>query len=187
MNKLKVYIAGKVSPKSVLGRHDWRDDFCTQLAKLSGSEIVNLDPTKSYDDFDLDENNPMLMFGRDCFMIKSADLVIVNLTDDVSVGGSQEMLIAKYYNKPLIAIAPKGGKFFKSEKEIQGKIYKDWVHPFVVIPCDSFVEDINGVADFIKNLFLKSDHQVKGISVIDDAVKYYMKHHYEDDLFLHDI
>jgi len=187
MKKLKVYIAGKVSPNSVFGRHDWRDEFCAKLAELSGFGFVNLDPTKSHDEFALDENNTMLIFGRDCFMIKSADLVIVNLTDDISVGGSQEMLIAKYYHKPLIGIAPKGGKFFKEEKEILGKIYKNWVHPFVSIPCDIVVEDINGAADFIKNFFSKPDNSVKGIEVLDESLEYYKDHHHENDQFLHNL
>ncbi|OIO50030.1 MAG: hypothetical protein CO042_03360 [Parcubacteria group bacterium CG_4_9_14_0_2_um_filter_41_8] len=185
MKKLKVYIAGKVSPNSVFGRHDWRDEFCAKLAELSGFEFINLDPTKTHDDFNLDENNDKLIFGRDCFMIKSADLVIVNLTDDISVGGSQEMLIAKYYHKLLIGIAPKNGKFCKDEKEILSKIYKNWIHPFVSIPCDIIVEDINGVADFIKNFFLKPDKFVKSIEVLDESLQYYKDNHHKDDQFLH--
>jgi len=187
MKKLKLYIAGKVSPNSVFGRHDWRDEFCSKLAELSGFEFANLDPTKSHEDFDLDENNGKLIFGRDCFLIKSADLIIVNLTDDISVGGSQEMLIAKYYQKPLIGIASKGGKFFKEEKEILGKIYKNWTHPFVSVPCDTVVENINEVADFIKNFFSKPENSVKDMEVLDKALKYYKEHHHKDDQFLHNL
>lgn len=187
MKKLKIYLAGKVSPNSVLGRHDWRDEFCAKLTELSDFDIINLDPTKSHDDFNLDENNSMLMLGRDCFMIKSADLVIVNLTDDISVGGSQEMLIAKYYGKPLIGIAPKEGKFFKSEKEILGKTYKNWIHPFVSVPCDAVVEDIKDAADFIRNFFSKPGNSVKDITILDEALKYYLKHHHEKDQFLHNL
>ncbi|MDD2656638.1 MAG: hypothetical protein PHQ18_03685 [Patescibacteria group bacterium] len=187
MKKFKVYIAGKVSPDSVFGRHDWRDGFCMKLSELSGFEFINLDPTKSEGEFDLDENNSKLIFGRDCFMIKSADLVIVNLTDDISVGGSQEMLIAKYYHKPLIGIAPKGGKFFKDEKEIIGKIYKNWIHPFVAVPCDAVVEDINEVANFIKESFSKSDNFVKGIEIMDETLIYYEKYHHKNDQMLQDM
>lgn len=187
MKKLKVYIAGKVSPDSVFGRHDWRDEFCTTLTELSGFEFVNLDPTKSQDNFNLDENNDLLIFGRDCFMIKSADVVIVNLTDDISVGGSQEMLIAKYYKKPLVGIAPKGGKFYKEEKEILGRVYKNWKHAFVSVPCDQVVEDITGVANFIKDFFSHSDIVPKGIEILDEAVNYYKDNHYKDDSFLHNL
>jgi hypothetical protein len=187
MKKLKVYIAGKVSPNSVFGRHDWRDEFCKVLSELSGTELINLDPTKYDDGFDLDENNDKLIFGRDCFMIKSADLVIVNLTDDISVGGSQEMLIAKYYKKPLIGIAPRGGKFYRDEKEIRGKIYKNYINPFVSIPCDVVVEDVNGAATFIKDPLLKTDISVKDIKVLDEAVQYYKDFHHNNDKFLHNL
>jgi len=188
MKKLKIYIAGKVSPSSSVGdRHDWRDDFCEKLTKLSGFKINNLDPMKKQDDFNLDENDSKLVFGRDCFMIKSADLIIVNLTNDISVGGSQEMLIAKYYQKPLIGIALKEGKFFKSEKDILGKTYKNWVHPFVSVSCDAVVEDLNEAADFIKNFFSKPDNIVKNISVIDESLIYYQKHHHKNDQFLHNL
>ncbi len=187
MKILKIYIAGKVSPNSVFGRHDWRDGFCEELVKLSGFEFVNLDPTKSHDGFNLDENNDRLIFGRDCFMIKTADLVIVNLTNDISVGGSQEMLIAKYYQKPLIGIAPKEGKFYKSKKEILGKTYEDWIHPFVKISCDELVEDINGVAGFVKDYFSNFNNSAKGIEVLEEALLYYKKHHHENDKFLHNL
>ncbi len=187
MKKLKVYIAGKVSPDSVFGRHDWRDEFCTKLTELSGFDFVNLDPTKANENFNLDENNDLLIFGRDCFMIKSADLVIVNLTDDISVGGSQEMLIAKYYKKPLVGIAPKGGKFYKEEKEILGKVYKNWKHPFVSVPCDTIVEDISGVVEFIKDFFSQANPSPKDIAILDEALKYYEEHHHKDDTFLHNL
>jgi len=56
MEKLKIYIAGKVSPNSVFGRYDWRDNFCQKLSESSGFEFINLDPNKSQEGFDLDEN-----------------------------------------------------------------------------------------------------------------------------------
>lgn len=185
MKKIKIYIAGKISPNSVFGKSDWRDGFCLELKKLSGFDIINLDPTKSNNDFDLDNNNPSLIFGRNCFMIKSADLVVVNLTDDISVGGSQEMLIAKYYHKPLVGIAPKGGKFSKTEKEIFGRTYKEWTEPFVLVPCDKVVESIEGVAELIKNNF--SNIKSKNINVIDESVKYYKNNFFKDDKYLDDL
>jgi len=181
---LKIYIAGKVSPNSVFGTHNWRDNFCIELSQKSGFNIINLDPTKSHDGFVLDEKNSKLIFGRDCFMIEKADLVVVYLTDDISVGGSQEMLIAKYYEKPLIGIAPKEGKFNKKKKEILGVVYKDWVHPFVSVPCDTVTESIDGAASFIKNFFLESPQAVKGLSIIDESVEYYKKEYHHLDRFL---
>lgn len=187
IEKIKVYIAGKISPSSVFGTHDWRDNFCANLSEKSGLKIVNLDPTKSQSEFNLDENDSELIFGRDCFMIKSSDLVIVYLTDDISVGGSQEMLLAKYYNKPLIGIAPQDGKFNRKEKEILGKVYKNWIHPFVKITCDIVVEDISDAAIFIKEFFLSPEQTstVKDMSIIDNSVNYYEEKFYHLDKLLH--
>lgn len=179
---IKVYVAGKVSPNSHFQRHDWREDFCEELSKKSGLEIINLDPTKSSSNFNLDESDSRLIFGRDCFMIKSADLVMVHLTDDISVGGSQEMLIAKYFGKPLIGIAPLNGKFRKKTKTIRGRTFENWTHPFVNIPCDEIVQNIDDAADCLKHFISANDvKSVKNISIIDKAIEYYENNHYHAD------
>lgn len=185
MIKIKLYIAGKVSPDSVFGTHAWRDAFCTELQQKSGYEIVNLDPKKSSKDFDLNEKDYKLIVGRDCFMINMADLVVVNLTDDISVGGSQEMLIAKYFKKPLIGIAPKEGKFNKEETEILGRKYRDYIHPFVAIPCDRVLQNIDELADVIRKEYKELIRNPKTISVLDDALNYYQSHFHDKDLILH--
>jgi len=169
--RLKVYVAGKVSSNSVFGTHDWRDKFCKELSLKSGIEIVNLDPVRYEIDFDVDHKDSKFIVGKDYFLIKESDVVIVNLTDDISVGGSQEMLIAKYYKKPLIGIAPKGGKFNKTEKEILGKIYKYYIDPFVSVSCDRVGENLEQVAGFLKEFF--SPDKIKSISILDDSLEYY--------------
>lgn len=169
---VKVYVSGKVSPNSVFGTHEWRDEFCKELSKKSGLNIINLDPVKDESEKKLNQKDSKLIVGKDCFLIKEADIVIVNLTDDISVGGSQEMLIAKYYKKPLIGLAPRGGKFNKSEKEILGKIYRDWKDSFVSIACDVIVENMDQLADSVKKLS-RGKNKIKDISVLDDCLRYY--------------
>jgi len=97
------------------------------------------------------------------------------------------MLIAKYYNKPLIGIAPKGGKFSKEKKESFGGTYKNWVDQFVSVPCDAVVEDISETADFIKKFFSKPNNSIKGIAILDQSLKYYKKHHYKNDELLRNL
>lgn len=182
MNRLKVYIAGKVSPTSVFGTHDWREGLCSRLMELTGIEFVNLDPTKSYLGFDLNEKDSRLIFGRDCFMIRESDLVIVNLTDDISVGGSQEMLIAKYYGRPLVGIAPWGGKFRQREKEILGKTYQDYTNPFVGVPCDAVVADMEELAQWIQDEFPRCS--ATSLSILDDCLDYYVNQHARRDSYV---
>ncbi|MBI2583952.1 MAG: hypothetical protein HYW25_04760 [Candidatus Aenigmarchaeota archaeon] len=177
MRAIKVYIAGKVSANSIFKTSFWRDEFCKELEKKAGVKFTNLDPTSRKEmPFD-----PVMVFGRDAFLIKSSDLVIVNLTDDISVGGSQEMLIAKYFNKPLLGIARKGGKFADPDHNDFGRII-DFIHPFVKVPCDAIVHDIEGAAEWIKNS-LKKIKKPKGIDCIDDSLRYYLKNFFAKDEF----
>jgi nucleoside 2-deoxyribosyltransferase len=170
--KLKVYVAGKVSPSSSLGTSCWRDGFCRELSEKSGIEIINLDPTKG----DIDQNDAELVVGRCCRMIREADIVIANLTDDISVGGSQEMLIAKRFEKPLIGIAPRGGKFNKESKEMFGRVYADYLDPFVKVACDAVAEDIDGCARLVKEI-AHGQRKAKGLDALDRALEYYERRH----------
>jgi len=160
MKRLKVYVAGKVSKESIFGTHHWRNDFITELEKLSGLELEHLDPTK----IKVDQNNPELVFGKDAKLISRADVVIVYLSDDISVGGSQEILIAKYFKKPVIGLAPRGGKFNGASKELFGQKIEDYKDPFVFTTCDVVCPDMNGVAVALKNL---GKIKPKGIDIID--------------------
>src|SRR3989338_5891113 len=169
---LKIYVAGKVSPNSVFGTHDWRDTFCRVLEEKTGLSLYNLDPTKTPKITEWDENDSTLVFGRDCFMISQADIVVVYLTDDISVGGSQEMLIAKYFQKPLIGLAPLNGKFNKDQKEIGGRQYINWKDPFVATTCDRIAGNIDEVALAISD-FLASSYKSKDVSIITQNMEYY--------------
>ncbi|MFA6512326.1 MAG: hypothetical protein WCV86_04360 [Patescibacteria group bacterium] len=183
--QLKLYIAGKVSPNSHFGTHDWRDAFCVELEKKTGLEIKNLDPAKSQSDLFLDENNSKLMVGRDSYMIRMADVILVNLTDDISVGGSHDMLIAKYYKKYLIGLAPKEGKFNKSVTTLGEREYKNWIHPFVLETCDALVEDIDQLAVCLKEFIEVPPTEIKDIDIFEQARQYYEEKFYPDDTFLH--
>ncbi len=167
MKKIKLYIAGKVNPKSVFKTHNWRDDFCNEISNLSDIEIENLDPTKGK----VNPANSKELFGYCSYLIKKSDIVIVNLTDDISIGGSQEMLIAKYFNKPLIGLAPIGGKFNVKEKIIQGKSYENYKNPFVEIPCDLFAENITDIVDYLKKF--NENTPIKTLKIIDESIDYF--------------
>src|SRR4051812_11321669 len=104
---LKIYIAGRMTKHSHFSDHNWRDEFLEEISRLTGLKFISFDPTnasKNYSDLEM-------VFGSDAHMISQIDVLVVYLSDDISVGGSQEILIAKYFNKPVIALAPKGGQF----------------------------------------------------------------------------
>ncbi len=162
-NSIKLYIAGKVSKESFFGTHYWRDDFCKILEELSGYTFDLLDPTK----VDIDQFSPEAVFKADCRMISEADLFIVYLSDDISVGGSQEILIAKYFKKPVIGLAPYGGKFNGGRKELFGKTIEDYKDPFVFSTCDYVCGTVDEVAATIKQALTTVP---KTFTIFDEAI-----------------
>jgi hypothetical protein len=161
---MKVYIAGKVSKDSSFGGHHWRDDFCAKLSELSGFELENLDPLEK----EAGLTDAKDIFAKDCQLIAQCDVFIVYLSDDISVGGSQEMLIARYLNKPVLGLAPTGGKFNGSSREMLGTYIENYQDPFVFSTCDVVCGSIEELAEA-----LKTADQVtsSGLSIIDDAIE----------------
>lgn len=172
-----MYVAGKISKNSVFGTHHWRDDFLRDLAQLSGIALTNIDPTKT----GVDQGDPFAAFGADAFMISRSDMVIVYLSDDISVGGSQEILIAKYFQKPVFGLAPLGGKFNGSTKEYFGKNVENYRDPFVFSTCDAVCADMPALAAALQNL---SALQPKGIGLIDDYRQAFEREHLEHNEYL---
>ncbi len=159
----KIYIAGKVSKNSIFGTHHWRDEFCTKLQELSGVTLKNLDPTK----ISGDQGDYKKVFAGCCQMIAEADVMVVYLSDDISIGGSQEILIAQYLNKPVIGLAPHGGKFNGSTKEYFGQVVRNYKDPFVFSTCDVVAETVEDVAEALKRY--KQIHP-RGITLISEAL-----------------
>ncbi|MDQ3064985.1 MAG: hypothetical protein M3Q36_01815 [bacterium] len=165
MSKLKIYIAGKVSKDSIFNTHHWRDDFCDQLSTLSGVALENLDPMK----IEEDPTDTFAIFAKDCKLIKDSDVVMVYLSDDISVGGSQEILIAKYLGKPVIGFAPWGGKFNGASREMHGQHIEHYKDPFVFTTCDVVCGTIDEVAEALKSV---NAINPKKINIIDEALAY---------------
>ena len=164
---MKIYIAGKISKDSVFGTHDWRDSFCETVEKLSGIKLENLDPTK----VGMNQNDPQLVFGGDSYLISQCDVLIVYLSDDISIGGSQEILIAKYFKKPVIGLSRFGGKFNGSDKEYYGKLVKNYKDPFVFTTCDLVCKTVDEVAESLKAL---STISPKSLDIIPESIQYYL-------------
>lgn len=167
ISNMKVYVAGKISKDSTFGTHDWRGNFCAELSKLSGLSIENIDPTKS----GVDQSDPKLVFGCDSYLISKCDVMIVYLSDDISIGGSQEILIAKYFKIPVIGLARVGGKFNGSDKEYFGKIVRDYKDPFVFTSCDVVCATIEDTAKSLEQI---KTIQLKSLDIIPDAIRYYL-------------
>jgi nucleoside 2-deoxyribosyltransferase len=163
MQKLNVYIAGKVSKDSVFGKHHWREEFCLKLETLSGLRLANLDPLAAPET----GLSAQEIFAKDCQMINKADVFIVYLSDDISVGGSQEILIARYLRKPIIGFAPLGGKFNGARREMPGQVIEDYKDPFVFATCDIVCGNLIEVGNALQTI---DDVVPSGMRIIDEAV-----------------
>lgn len=126
-------------------------------------KLENLDPLK--DEAGLTE--PKQIFAKDCRLIKQADTFIVYLSDDISVGGSQEILIARYLKKPVIGYAPFGGKFNGCRKEMLGTVIENYQDPFVFSTCDVVCGTLEEVADTLQRA---SGLHSRGLVIIDEAL-----------------
>lgn len=143
----QLYIAGKISKESSFGKHHWRDEFCQKLEELNGMKLTHLDPLAGEGSV----MTPQEIFKKDCELIAACDVFVIFLSNDISVGGSQEILIARYYNKPVIAYAPYGGKFNNATREMFGKTVNDYKDPFVFSTCNKVCGTIEEVAAVLKN------------------------------------
>lgn len=171
MKPINIFIAGNMAANPFYKDPNWRSEVYKELDKYIESEIINIDPIDPH----VHEDDPQFVFGQDCYLIKNSDIVIVYLTDDISVGASQEMLIAKFFGKHLIGIAPLGGKFSQTSKELLGKIYNNWKHPFVEVVCDAVVGTVKEAAELIKSFTPQKNGVSKNIDVIDESINYYLE------------
>ena len=144
---------------------NWRLRYKTALQKHF--EAVFIDPFDHHKF--VDENDALLVFGTDCNNIKTSDLVVVNAENKLGAGTSQEMVVAKYFRKPVLTVLPKDTHHRRSNLTFGPYHVKDWVHPFVFAFSDFIIEDIKEV-EKLKDKLLNS--KVKTISIIDEAIEY---------------
>ncbi len=160
----KIYLAGSVPKGDTEAKDfiDWRKTYARELEKII-EKVEIIDP---FDRGEFDESNFLAVFGTDCRHIKNCDLVIAN--DEGSgfgVGAAQELVIAKYFKKPVITILPKATHHRRLNLVFRGQLIEDWIHPFVYAFSDLILEDIKALAgiDFAKI-------KIKDISIIDHSI-----------------
>ncbi len=161
---MKIYLAGKV-PKGkdeAENFDDWRKRYQQVLQKFFEAEFI--DPY----DRQLDESDFLSVVGIDCKHIKESDLVIVNSEQKLGAGTAQELVIAKYFKKPVVAVLPKNTHHRRSNLVFGKKLVEDWIHPFIFTFSDFILEEI-GEIEKIKDKIFRS--KIKDISIIDEVIK----------------
>lgn len=162
----KIYLAGSV-PKGEeeLDKFvNWREGYEKVLEKFFDCKCI--DPFAR----DLNEEDLTAVFGFDCEHIQNCDFLVVNASERLGVGTSQEMVIAKYFEKPVVTVLPKETYQRRTNVEINGKLVKEWIHPFLKAFSDFIIEDIEEIEQ-IKNDILSG--KTKTLSVIDESIEYF--------------
>ncbi len=160
------------SPKGDEVRKNWQDwkiKYQQELSKLDGVEFF-------YGDQWLDETRPFITFGHDSDMVKNSDLVVVNAEEKLGAGTAQEILIAKYFSKPVVVVLPKNSAHRKSDIIFNGELITDWIHPFIHSTSDCIVENIGQAVEWISEYQSHpTTKKIKSIKIIDEAIEQYNK------------
>ncbi len=171
-NKIKITILGKV-PKGDHAREsffDWRKEYIEKIKKaLPEASVFHGDNIQ-------DDVGPELVVGHDLWTVKNADVVIVDAREKIGAGTAQEMLMAKYFKKPLIAIIPPDTHHRRSNVTFNGVLIKDWVHPFLEVTSDHIVSDIDEAILWAQDYLTgKIKKPIKSISVFEKAIDRFEK------------
>lgn len=167
MNKLKVALLGSL-PKGDEARKDWVDWKAEYVEKISAAI-----PEARFLHGDLISDNagPEAVVGHDLWLIKNADIIVVHAASKIGAGTAQEMVLAKYFHKPVISIVPKDTHHRRSNVVFHGVTIEDWIHPFIYVASDCIAESIAEGIGWTQHFLEHQDAVViKTITAFDEAV-----------------
>ncbi len=180
MKPIMIYLAGKVpkSDEELKNYSDWRKEFEIAVKKDTGCGIICLDPSHVH--FDIADIYGV--FGRDVYMVKQSDFIVIDARERIGPGTAQEMLIAKYFKKPVVTILPKNSHYWKDTK-IRDKEAKAWMNPFIAATSDIIAESVEDAAKKIAGCIKNNENAcAKSITLLDDAIKYYTSNILQKDI-----
>jgi len=168
---MKVAILGSI-PKGDEARKtwvDWKTEYVNKIREVL-PKIEILDGDKISDNVGAE-----LVVGHDLNMVKSADLIIVDAQKKIGAGTAQEIVIAKYFKKPVVLAIPPETHYRRSGVVFDGEPMEEWIHPFLKIASDYIADSINDAVIWAKEYFSNRDKiAVKDFSVYTDAIDKYM-------------
>ncbi len=164
---MKIYLAGSVPKGNEEAKNfdNWRAKYQEILQKHF--KAIFVDPYNR----SLDESDFLLVFGADCNHVKTSDLIIVNAETRMGVGTAQEMVIAKYFKKPVVTVLPKNTHHRRSNVVFGSRDVQDWIHPFLHTLSDFVIEKIEDIENIKDKVF----SEVKTITVIDKGIEHFLK------------
>jgi len=154
---------------------DWKPEYVEKIvALLPGAEILHGDAIS-------DNVGAELVVGHDLALVKEADLVVVDARAKIGAGTAQEMVIAKYFGKPVVVVIPPGTHHRRSNVVFDGQTMEDWIHPFLKISSDYVASSVDDAVKWVEKFFKDSaEFKVKDLSVFEQAIarfEAYKKNH----------
>lgn len=140
----RIYLAGSFDNDI-----DWRNNFRIKLKNKFKDEVIGISPFERQ----LNENNPLDKVGHDMFCVQNSDLILVNaIKSKITMGTAQEIILAKYWNKPVIIITDEeSGIKFPQRMSKNGVEMKNYIHPFAFNFSDTIVDDYEKAIDLIQD------------------------------------
>jgi len=138
MNKIKVYLAGKMSGLSFEEMNNWRET-ATKMFNHYSDKIHTENPCKYYN-FEIDINtytqNEVKEF--DLWLVKNSDIVLVNLDFPDSIGTAIEMHMSHdEWNIPVIGFGT-----------------RENVHPWMLLSLTKLCETMEDAIDHILKFYV---------------------------------
>lgn len=95
--------------------------------------------------------------------------MIVHAPFKIGAGTAQEMVLAKSFQKPLIAIIPMNTHHRRSNVVFHEVTIEDWIHPFLVVASDYIAENIEEAIVWVQEFF-KKPTPTKTLAVFDKTI-----------------
>jgi|SRR3989344_7620736 len=159
---MKIILLGSI-PKGDEVRKNWSDWKTEYIEKIS-KDIP--DAQFLHGDLISDKEGAEVVVGHDLYLIRNCDIAIVHATSKIGAGTAQEILMAKQFKKPVVAIIPKDTHHRKSNIVFHGTLIEDFINPFLYMSTDYVADSIEDAIQWLKN-YRKNP---KSISIKDFSV-----------------
>lgn len=134
MKKVGLYLVGRITDLPDKGK-TWREEYFNKISyELKNIEYIGPEIENQNDAYDQD------VVRRDIVSIERSDMIIMNATIPFVFGGPMELILAKYFNKPVITILDKDMPFYRKYNE----------HPWLNLFSDFKVHSISEAIEIIR-------------------------------------
>lgn len=175
---IKIYLAGRIPFLKEEGVDPyWREEYTKEIKKVLPQATI-LDPSKRT----IEEKDSKAIFGHDLYLIRTSNLLIVNADVPLGLGTSQELIIAKYFKKPMVVVSPKGS-YYSRPYIVNDNKANGIRHPFLDHIADIVIENLSELKKALVYIReQKIDNSQNWDNFILDAINYYKEKYLDNDV-----